>query len=206
MGISSKEDDSGMIEACIAGDVSAWKSLVSKYSPLIYTAISCRIRRYGIGLPSQDIEDIYQNVLTSVWVGQKLSEIKNRADISYWLAIVSGNTAVEYLRAIKASGMDKLEPLGDAMDEESEDSGIGRAAEPDLKDPSEDKIADEVKSALRCLLKKEKLIMKLLIFHDKKYNEIARILNMPRGTVASHIKRARAKLKKIIPKNIFSPP
>jgi len=198
MGISNGADDSGMVEACIAGDVSAWKSLVLKYSPLIHTAISCRIRRYGIGLPSQDIEDIYQNVLTSVWVGQKLSEIKNRADISYWLAIVSGNTAVEYLRAIKASGMDKLEPLGDAMDEESEDSGIGRAAEPGPRDPSEDKIADEVKSALGCLLKKEKLIMKLLIFHNKKYNEIARILNMPRGTVASHIKRARAKLKRIL--------
>lgn len=198
MDISVSKDDQNMVEACIAGNVAAWENLLSKYSPLIRTAISGRIRRYGMSLPSQDVEDIYQNVLTAIWLGRKLSEIKNRADISYWLAIVSGNMAVEYLRAIKSSGMDKLEPLGDTTDEEMEAGDIGSATEQNYPDPSENKIPDEVKNALRCLRKKEKLIMKLLIIHDKKYKEIARILKMPKATVASHIRRARAKLKRTL--------
>lgn len=205
MDISVCKDDSGTVEACIKGNVEAWESLVAKYSPLIYAAITGRIRRYGMSLPSQDIEDIYQNVLTSVWVGQKLYEIKNRSDISYWLAIVSGNTAVEYLRELKASGMDKMEALGDTSDEENETADIASAGLAPCQKMSENKIPDEVKNALRCLRKKEKLIMKLLIFHDKEYKEIAGILKMPKATVASHIRRARAKLKKFLRKKYIFP-
>lgn len=198
MNTSGLKDDSKIIEACIEGDIASWESLVAKYSLLIYTAISNRIRSYGMSLPSQDVEDIFQNVLTSIWAGQKLAEVKNRVDISYWLAIVSGNMAVEYLRTLKAAGMDKMVHLQDTPDEEAEMHGIEPAEGGIRQDPEENEIPEKIKNALACLRKKEKLIMKLLIFHDKKYGEIARILNMPKGTVASCIKRSRVKLKYIL--------
>ena len=91
------KDDSGLVERCILKDTSAWSALVAKYSGLIRDAIYNRARKYGASLPAPDIEDIAQDVLTAIWKGDKLSTIKNRNDISCWLAIVSGNAAAQYL-------------------------------------------------------------------------------------------------------------
>ena len=191
------DDDSEIVEACINGDLSAWSSLTQKYESLIRASIVNRLKKYGITLPCQDIEDIRQNTLTSIWKGRKLEEIRNRKNISYWLAIVSGNTAIEYMRWKRAQDTPKPVPLNyDSADE------LEGLAPSNGRDPSDEAAREEmlkkIKETIEALPHKEKLMIKLNIYHGKKYHEIADILNIPAGTVSSYIKRAREKLKKKI--------
>ncbi len=176
----SVKDDSGLVERCILGDASAWDSLIGRYTPLIKDAIYNRARKYGVSLPRHEIEDVMQEVLTSIWSGGKLSAVKNRKDISCWLAIVSGNAAVQYLR-----DRDDAEPL----DEEKAEAVSAEEAQGE-------EVITEIKTAVEKLPPKERLIIELHLFHDKKYREIADMLDLPEGTVSSYIKRSKARLKK----------
>ncbi len=190
------EDDSGLVEACIKGDLAAWSALAQKYYALVYLAIEKRLKKYGFTLPRQDIEDIRQNVLASIWRDGKLRNVKNRKDISFWLAIVAGNAAMEHMRHKHAAEVPAAVSFSDKCAGE-ELIALVPSAEPDPADRSARNEAERmINAAVRSLPPREKLIMKLNIYHDKKYHEIAEILNMPVGTVSSHIKRARERLRK----------
>lgn len=176
------DDDSGLVERCILKDTSAWSLLVEKYSVLIKSAITNRARKYGVTLPRHDIEDIMQDILTGMWTGNKLLGVKNRKDISCWLAIVSGNAAAQYL-----SDKDDTEALSE---EET-----AYADTPPAMPPDEETLS-EIDAAIEKLPPRERLIIQLHLFHDKKYREIADMLDIPRGTVSSYIKRSKNRLKK----------
>ncbi len=173
-----EKDDSALVERCISRDPVAWDALVGKYSCLIKDAVYNRARKYGTFLPRHDIEDITQDVLTAIWKGDKLSTIKNRKDISCWLAIVSGNAAAQYL-----SDKDDTDTLG-------EEETVCASA------PPNDEALSAIEEAIEKLPPKERLIFQLYIIHDKKYREIADMLDIPKGTVSSYIKRSKGRLKK----------
>ncbi|MCX5685868.1 MAG: sigma-70 family RNA polymerase sigma factor [Candidatus Omnitrophica bacterium] len=190
------DSDISLVEGCIERDLVSWSALVKKYSHLIAVSIDNRLRKYGFNLPREDVEDIRQEVLKSLWKGEKFRLVRNRRDISYWLSIVAGNEAIQYMRKIR--GMDEprlistFENLGENSVEELIESG--RASPPEELERRD--IAKRIESEINSLPSKEKLVMKLNILYDKKYDEIADILNMPAGTVSSYIKRAKEKLKK----------
>ena len=173
-------NDSSLVERCISRDTSAWDALLGKYSALIKNSINKRARKYGASLHIHDIENIMQGILASMWEDDKLSTIKNRKDISCWLAIVSGNAAAEYL-----SNRDNAEPLS----EEAET--VTHTGTP----PDEETLL-EIENAIEKLPPKENLIIQLHLFHDKKYREISDMLDIPAGTVSSYIKRSKCRLKK----------
>lgn len=190
-----RDNDSNIIEACINGDLAAWGQLTRKYESLIYASIVNRLRKYGFALPRQDIEDIRQNVLTNIWKSRKLENVRNRGNIAYWLAIVSGNIAIGYMRNKRAKDMPNPAPIHcGAIEELAELAGPEGATVFD--NMARDEMLKKIDEAIEALSFKEKLIIKLNFYHDKKYNEIADILNMPPGTVSSYIKRAKEKLKK----------
>ena len=189
------EGDLGLVEACIKRDLVAWSILVKKYSRLIYLSIEKRLRKYGLSLPAQDIEDIRQNVVSRLWEDGKLEDVKNRNNITYWLSIVSGNMALEYARKLRSS-----EPLNIPLTEELDEAKLmsiipARSSGPiDACDGAE--IRKRIKNAIASLPAREKLIIKLNMFHEKKYHEIARMLDLPAGTVSSYIRRAKEKMRK----------
>ncbi len=194
----SFKDDLKLVEACINKDLIAWAIFIRKYSNLIAVSIDNRLKKYGFTLTRQDIEDIQQNILTSLWKDKKLESVKNRKDISYWLAIVSGNMAIEYLRNKQNIEAIKSVSLHEKIDEK-ELAQIIPSGKSDPRDElSKNELSEKINSSIERLPTKEKLIAKLNILHDKKYHEIANILNLPEGTISSYMKRAKEKLKKAL--------
>lgn len=189
-------DDSELIEGCISRDLAAWSGFVAKYSGLLSLSIVNRLRKYGLHLPGEDIEDIKQDLLASLWKDEKLKDVRNRQNISYWLAMVAGNTAITYLRKKHAVFEPRTVSISENFDEKSLEELIGSG----LPCPSEElagkELAERIESEIDALPAKEKLVIKLSILYGKKHDEIADILNMPSGTVSSRIKRAKEKLRK----------
>lgn len=193
----NEKNDRYLVEACIRKDLAAWADLVKKYSPLVCLSIENRLKKYGISAHPHDIEDINQNIFVDIWKNNKLLSITNRDNISYWVAIVSGNAAMEYFRSRSARQARKTISLFDKKREKKE---LSELLSSEALNP-EDELARaeteaKIDEAIESLPEKERLMMKLHLIHDKKYHEIAEILNIPNGTVSSYIKRAKEKLQK----------
>lgn len=178
--------DMEIVERCIARDGAAWEEFVTRFTPLIRTAIERRLKRHTIPFSSQDVEDIHQEILTSLWNSEKLKSITEPRDIVPWLAVVSGNAAISYIRAKFRGKKVRVVPL-DALADKDE----AAAATP----AGSDELRDAMRRAVDHLPPKERLVMKLNLFHEHRYDEIAEILHMPAGTVASHIARARKRIR-----------
>jgi len=188
------ENDSYLVKRCIAEDLAAWSDLIKRYSNLITISIENRLKKYGFDLPRQDIEDIRQDMLGSIWRDKKLEGVKNREDISYWLAIVSGNAAMEYVRK-RLSCKPKTVSIFDKLDEKELAEFIPSKALNPNDEASKNELSKKIDASLAALPSKERLIIKLNFFHGKKYEEISDILNLPAGTVSSYVKRAKEKLR-----------
>ena len=188
-------NDSALVRACLDRDLKAWSMLVDKYSNLVSTSIKNRVKRYGVSLPAQDIEDIRQDVFASIWKDNKLSAVTNRDNISYWLAIVSGNKAILHLRKKET----RLSQDSLSIDDIDADE-LSQILPLNMISPGDETIKNEISSkideAIELLSVREKLIIKLNLVYDKKYHEIADMLGLPKGTVSNYIKRAKERLKR----------
>lgn len=194
------KDDRYLVEACLKKDLAAWSSLVKKYSALVCIAIKNRLERYDLRLSRQDIEDIKQGVFADIWQGNKLKAIENRADISYWIAIISGNAAMEHFRKKDARLWARTVSLSGKIGEGAlEDILPSEVTDPEKK-IARAETEDRIDLAIESLPEKEKLMIKLHLIHDKKYHEIAVLLDVPKGTVSSYIKRGKEKLRKLLKK------
>ena len=192
----SGDSDSKLVEGCINRDLASWSLLVKKYSGLISISINNRLKKYGFDLSPEDIEDIKQDVLKSLWKDGKLNSVRNRENISYWLAMVAGNKAITYLRKKRAVLEPRPISIFENQGEKSLEELIGSSGASPSEELAAKELAGQIESEINALPAKEKLIIKLNILYDKKHDEIADILNMPSGTVSSCIKRTKEKLRK----------
>jgi len=191
----SHENDALLVEECIAGNKKAWQDFTRKYLSLITIAIEVRLKKYGFRLSHADIEDIRQDVLVSLWRGKKLEKIRNRDNICYWLAIVSGNMAIGYVR--KKMSLEPVEPV--SIFDMTGERTIADIIPSPRKNPedklSQSVISEKIDELIESLPTKEKLVIRLNLIHGKKYDEISDILKMPAGTVSSYVKRAKERLR-----------
>lgn len=193
-----EKDDRYLVEACIKKDIIAWSALVKKYSGLVYVAVENRLKKYGLNLSSHDIEDIRQDIFSDIWKSSKLSHITNRDDISYWIAVLSGNAAMEHFRSKESRQLQNTVSLSHKID----DKELSEIFTSDIPGPNDEltrvETEDRIDLAIESLPEREKIMIKLYLIHDKKYHEIAEFLGVPKGTVSSYIKRAKEKLKKTL--------
>ena len=196
-----EKNDRCLIEACIKKDLVAWSSLVKKYSGLIYVSIGNRLKKYGLDASTHDIEDIRQNIFSDIWKNDKLSHITNRDDISYWIAILAGNAAMEHFRSRGARQLQNTVPLSHKIGEEE----LNEIFPSDIPGPNDElaraETEERIDEAIESLPAREKIMIRLYLIHDKKYHEIAEFLGVPKGTVSSYIKRAKEKLKEVLKDN-----
>ena len=189
-------DDAHLVRSCIERDHSAWDFFIKKYSNLILSAISCRLHKYGIYPDADDLGEIRQNILSLLWETGKLAELRNPESLKYWLAVVSGNTALRYMK--KKSRIARLAPI--SLSETIGDTELIGILPSGAPTPSQEidrsQLIGKLDEAIESLPVKERLILKLSILHGKKYEEISEIMAMPRGTVANCINRAKERLKK----------
>ncbi len=191
-------DTHDLIKACIRRDAAAWSVFTKRYSGTIMTAARNRLRRYSLDGAREDVEDIAQGVLKSIWQSGKLEQVKDRSDISHWLAVVSANAAVTFARR------KRLQDGHDAVSMYDIDDGVmigenvpAPTAESDGGTAGRD-ISEAINRVIEALPRKERMAVKLNIVYGKKYREVAEIMRLPSGTVSSYIKRAKERLRKAL--------
>jgi RNA polymerase sigma factor (sigma-70 family) len=196
MNKSHFDDNAHLIRSCIAKDLPAWDFFTKKYSNLVLSSIDRRLRKYGIYPKPDDLIEIRQDVLSFLWESGKLAEVRDPESLKYWLAVVSGNTALQYMknkaRITRLAPVSLSEMIGDTELIELMPSGAPTPAE----ELGRSELSGKIDEVIESLPPKEKLVLKLNILHGKKYEEIAKIIALPPGTVSNYIKRAKERLRK----------
>lgn len=187
-----KPDDSSLVARCIKRDRLSWNKFVEHYSGLVFWAIKETLNNSGYPYKQQDIEDIFQDVFVLLWEKGKLQQVKNRENISAWLAMVAANGAHNYFRNIRET----LHNKGNLQQTTPADYQISLTLE-------QERSEGLIEKALRMLTPRELIILKLNYFYNKTHQEISQILKMPTNTISSIIKRAKEELRRNLTREGF---
>ena len=141
-----------------------------------------RLRRYARALAGDRAaaDDLVQDTLERAWA--KLHLYRRGTDLRAWMFTVMHNVFVNQLRASRPGVQ-----LEDDM--------------PELSRPARESESLELRDldrAIRRLPAEQREVLLLVVLEDMSYDEAARTLGIPIGTVMSRLARAREKLRSML--------
>jgi RNA polymerase sigma-70 factor (ECF subfamily) len=141
-----------------------------------------RLRRYARALVGEraGADDLVQDTLERAW--SKLHLYRRGTDLRAWLFTVMHNVHVNKLRAARPT-----DPLDEAMPELAQ------------RPPQADALlVRDLDRAIGRLPADQRAVLLLVTLEEMSYEEVARTLGIPIGTVMSRLSRAREKLRAML--------
>jgi RNA polymerase sigma-70 factor, ECF subfamily len=179
--IAGAQDDRRLVEAAL-GNREAYAFIVRYYQPVLM-----RYVRRLLGRLAGSAEDVLQDVFIKAYVN--LNDYDRSRPFAPWLYRIAHNETVSFLRKKNAEpqtidGEDAQLILERLSDGENPDKVLNRSVE-----------ANAVRTALASLDRRYRDVLVLRYLEEKSYDDIADILALPPGTVATLIRRGLAQLK-----------
>lgn len=152
---------------------------------------------YGMLSDREDALDASQEVFIKIY--KSIDGFRESSSLSTWIYRIAANICKDYLR--KRQRTAKTVSIDNTDDEDNEIFTI-----PDSGDTPEEKIEkaelqEEIKRAINSLSEDYKTVLVFCDIEGMSYDDIARILKCPTGTVKSRLNRARQALRKKISEN-----
>ena len=177
----------------MSGDAAAWQEIVQQYHRRIYNIC------YRFSGSADDAADLSQEVFIKMY--RTLSTFDTtRASFMTWVTTVTRNLLVDHFRKGKYDRItDSLEATagnqedGLTLAEQLEDRGASPEAR--MRSQETQKLVHE---ALRRLSPELREAVILRDLQDLDYKDIAKVLNVPEGTVKSRINRGRTELARLL--------
>ncbi|MGQ9682166.1 MAG: RNA polymerase sigma factor [Anaerolineae bacterium] len=179
--MADQRSDPQLIQACLAGDGTAWQALVARYERLIYSVALSH------GLSESDAQDVLQTVF--VILLDKLDTCRRRDRLGCWLTTIARREAWRLARrqrpathlADDGAQQPAPDPVPDALLEERE-------------------AQDQIRGALSTLGERRQRLMEYLYYAPEplSYAEIARLMPMPEGSIGPTRARCLARLRGIL--------
>ncbi len=141
---------------------------------------------YHLTSSRHDAEDVVQEVFVRLY--HKLEQFQGEARLSTWLYRMTVNASLDALRRFKRR-QKRETSLALIVNEEA-------LAQENPHHHAHIELSEKLQSALARLRKPYRAAIVLRDFEGLAYDEIAEVLQIDKGTVASRLHRAYAKLKK----------
>ena len=157
----------------VVGDESVLREIFEEYGALVLS-----IARRLVG---NDAEDLVQQVFMAAWKGRDRFD-PSKGSLAAWLSGITRFKAIDHLRAAgrrPSVPTDQVEGL-------------------DPVEPAVDQVVDRMllATALASLPDARREVVELGFFHDLSHPEIAEKLDLPLGTVKSHMRRGLEALQR----------
>jgi RNA polymerase sigma-70 factor (ECF subfamily) len=183
--------DRHLVERVLGGDTNAFGILVKNTENLVAKIV------FDTVMNDSDRKDIAQDIYLKAY--QKLPSFKFQSKLSTWIAQISYNTCIDYLRKKKlvlaenTSGESESGTDNDMLDMINNTKGNfdGSADTFVIKK----NVAEIVKAGIEKLPVMYKTLVTLYHNEELSYEEIGAITGLPEGTVKSYLFRARKELK-----------
>jgi len=174
-------EDTMFISKAKTGDKEAFESLVRKYQKPIYYLC------YRMTGAHQSADDLSQDTFVKAYFS--LQSFNEGMNFFSWIRKIAVNTTLNFLKKWK-----KEIPMG-----EKEMRVANKQGAPAYDSPHDSlqrkQFEEKFKKALSNLPDDQRVIFVLKVYESQSYQQIARIMNIPHGTVMSRLSRARQKLK-----------
>jgi RNA polymerase sigma-70 factor (ECF subfamily) len=186
--------DSELVDRFKGGERRAFHEIVVRYQDRVYTL--CYRWLGDAPLAEETAQDVFLALFKS------LGGFRGDAQLSTWIFKVTLNHCRNRRLHRSRRGFGRTESLGPRPEEEGPerqiaDEGPGADAGTDAREAQA-----LVSAALERLDEDHRQILILRDVEDLSYEEIADILELPRGTVKSRIHRARAELAAVLARRI----
>jgi RNA polymerase sigma-70 factor (ECF subfamily) len=173
--VTAPSDERGdPVTGFLAGEESALEQIYRKYSRLIFTVALRSLDE------ASEAEDVTQKVFIAAWTG-RANFRPERASLPAWLLGITRNKVVD---AHQARGKQSRIANKLAMNAQSPPETVDVAARL--------LIADEISR----LDEVPQRVLRMAFYEDLTHAQIAERLQLPPGTVKSHIRRSLIKLKR----------
>lgn len=183
--------DEALVKAFQAGEPSAFAELVRRYQDQVYSSCFRWIRDPVIA------EEVSQDVFVAVY--RSLSQFRGDAQFSTWLFRVVINHCKNRRLYRSRRATDRHDSIHDTEHTKPELVAFG-------VDTSSNAIARQaavhIHTALAELDEDSRAIIHLRDLSDRSYEEIAEIMEIPRGTVKSRLHRARNHLARVLKRTL----
>ena len=179
-----KNDDVVLIQRILAGDETAFSSLVRKYQKQVHTLAWGKIRDFHIA------EDITQETFLQAY--QKLETLEDPTRFPRWLYVIADRLCIAWLR----KNQRQTEPLEDADISGIETEAYSRFVATEHAEIFAEARRDLVEKLLAKLKENNRTVIRLHYLEGMTYAEIVDFLGVPENTIRSRLRRARQQLKK----------
>lgn len=184
----SSEQDRTLVLRALDSDQAAYVKLMDKYRNALTRHIQRMVRRQG------DVDDLVQECFIKAF--SALQSYSADYAFSTWLYKIATNHTIDFLRKKKLSTLSIDRPI-QTKDGEVEYELADTSYRPD-KHIVEDERRHLIQEAISQLPPKYNRVIVMRHQQEKSYEEIAKELGLPLGTVKAHIFRARALLYKYL--------
>jgi RNA polymerase sigma-70 factor (ECF subfamily) len=180
-----------LVERAKAQDEAAFEQIMSLYADRLYSYI---LRMVG---NATDAEDLVQETFLRAYQG--LPNFDGRASLGTWLYRIATNLCIDHQR--------RRARRAPTVSYSAHDDEDGEATEwdfPDLQTPNpldaalNRELEAVVEEAIGKLSPKLKTVLLLYDVEELSYEEIARVLGIPIGTVKSRLNHARTQIQKAV--------
>ena len=165
-----------LVERCRAGDDDAFRELVDRYKDLVFALIARTVQDRGRA------EDLAQDVFLRVHKG--LPYFRGEARLSTWIYRIVANVCVQPPARLRAVSLDddrtRIQPA---------------AADRQLGDLE---LRDRLEKAIARLPANYRLLVAAHYLDGVQYEELADALQLPLGTLKTHLYRAKQQLRRLL--------
>ena len=179
-----RNDDFALIQRILAGDESAFESLIKKYQKQVH---ALAFRKVG---DFQTAEDITQETFLRVY--QKLATLNDPAKFSGWLYAIVNHLCIAWHRKNRL----QTESLREIHISEIETDVYSRYVAVENAKTTADAQRDLVRKLLTKLKENDQEVITLHYFEEMTSSEIGAHLGVSENTIKSRLHRARQQLKR----------
>jgi RNA polymerase sigma factor (sigma-70 family) len=177
----SQELDDVTLALAVRGDRAAAQRLIERYEVLVWSYIWRMLRPRSTHAV---VEDLFQETFLGVHRGLPRFSPAGAARLSTWILAIATRVTLNHLR--RQRHHQTVQEQG----AERSDQGAGVAR------MESQALVAELCRALQALSPDHRAIFILREYHGLEYDEIARVLSIEAGTVASRLNRARENLRR----------
>jgi len=170
-----------LIRKCQNGDESAFSPLIDSYKNKLFSYL------YRLCGNREEAEDLFQETLIKAWKSMKHLNEPNK--FSSWLFSIAHNLTMDSLSKKKRNFIVSLTSHYNLLNPNNQFDDLIRNEE-----------IFEIQKIVDGFPPKQKEVFLLRIFGEKKFKEIAEIMNEPLNTVLSHMHYSVEKIKNIMVK------
>jgi RNA polymerase sigma-70 factor, ECF subfamily len=176
---ATSASDGDLIERIAAGDQLAMQALYKRHSVLVFRFVMRLVRNECTS------EDLVSEIFFDVW--RKADRFEGRSQVSTWLFAIARNKALDSLRQRST--------------EELDEHAVAL-----IEDPSDNPEVTIQKQETRSVMRKclarlspaHREIIDLVYYHQKKIDDVARIVGIAQNTVKTRMFYARKQLAELL--------